>query len=85
MEMGVGVEYVTTCLRILDIPGGRSSIVQHVLKVMDNKIGPIIQDMSYKPNNQNSEGGVLLKLEHNFDLWYKLTEYERIKRKRTIN
>ena len=40
--MVVGGKYMTTCLGILDIHGGKSNIVHHVLKLVDNEIGSII-------------------------------------------
>ena len=72
MVMGVGREETTTCLGILDFPGSNSNIGHHVLKFLDNNIGPIIQDMAYKEINQNSADEVLLTLEHGVDLLKKL-------------
>ena len=43
--MVVVEKYMTTCLGILYLPGGKSNIGNHVLNVFDNKIGPIIQYM----------------------------------------
>ena len=49
--MGVGGKYIIVLLGILDIPGFKYNIVQNVIKVMDNKIVPIIQEMDYKAIN----------------------------------
>ena len=48
MEMGVGWKETTTCIAILDILRGKSDIVHNMLKVVDNHIGPILREMSYK-------------------------------------
>ena len=45
MVISVDRKDTTTCLGTLDFPGGRSNIEHHVLKVVDNKIGPMIQYM----------------------------------------
>ena len=42
MAMDVGRKYTTTYLDILDLPGVGYNIGYHILKVVDNKIGPII-------------------------------------------
>ena len=42
MAMGVGRKDMITFLGILDLTGGKSNIGHHVLKVVDDKIGPII-------------------------------------------
>ena len=64
---------MTTCLRILDRNGFRSNIMHHILKVMVNMIGKIVQEGAYKKINQNTEDEVLLMLEHRVDLWDKST------------
>ena len=66
--MGVERKYIKTCLGILDHPGGRSNIRNHALKAVDNNIGPIIQDMTYKVINKTVEDEVILTLHHDF--WY---------------
>ena len=45
---------MTTCLGISDITGGKSNILYHVLKVVDDRIGPIILHMSHGEINQNA-------------------------------
>ena len=40
--IGVGGEEMTTNLGILDIPGVRYKIRQHAIKVVYEKLGPII-------------------------------------------
>ena len=57
----------------MDLPGFKLSIGYHVIKVVYNNTGPIIQEMDYKSINQNSEDGVLLKMEHDIEMWDKLT------------
>ena len=52
MDVG-GTYMITTFLVILDIPGVNSNIGNHVIKVMENKIGPTIRYMDYKYINQN--------------------------------
>ena len=46
MEIGVDRKDVTTRVAIFDLNGDSSNIGHYVLKVTDNKIGPIIQDMA---------------------------------------
>ena len=55
-------------LAYLDLPGGKYKIGHNVIKVVDNKIGPIIRDVDYKEINQNSEDGLLLMLEKYIDM-----------------
>ena len=64
MEMGVDGKDTKTCLGILDSPGNKSNIGHHILKVMNDKIVTIIQDIRHKEINQNKEDEVLLMLNH---------------------
>ena len=66
--MGVGMKYIKTCLVILYLTVGKGKIGHHVLTVVDNKVVPIIKEMSYKATYQNLEGEVLLILENDIDL-----------------
>ena len=70
-----------TFLGILGITGGKSKIGHHVLKVVDDKIGPIIWQMYYKSINKNTDYELPLKFEHNVELWENLIEYTIIKHK----
>ena len=45
MEMGVGGKYMTTCLGMFNLLVGKSNIVNYVLKVVNDKILTIIQEM----------------------------------------
>ena len=60
MEMSVDLKSITTWLGILDITVVIYKIGQHVLKVVDDQIGPIIWYMNHKAINQNAEDYVLL-------------------------
>ena len=48
MLMGICGKYMTTCIGILDIHGLKSKFGHHGLKVMDNKIVTITQELDYK-------------------------------------
>ena len=48
MEIGGGSKYTITCLGLLDITGIKFNIGHHVLRVVDKKILPIIQEMYYR-------------------------------------
>ena len=48
MAMCLGGKYMTTYLESLDLPGGKSNRLHHVLKVVDDKIRPIIQQVAQK-------------------------------------
>ena len=47
-EAGVDGKYMKTLLGILDMTGDKSKNIQYLLKVVDNKIGPIICYMDHK-------------------------------------
>ena len=64
MAMGVGGKYTTKLLGIFYLLGDKYNIEHHVLKVVDYKMIPIIQDLAHKPMYQNSEDELLLTLEH---------------------
>ena len=68
MEIDVGGKDMKICLEILDHTGSKSKIGQHVLKVVHDNIRTILQDVSHKEINQNTEDGLLLKLGHDVDL-----------------
>ena len=76
MEIGVRRKDMKKCTGILNLSGFKLNIGYHVIKVLDNNTGPIIKEMDYKSINQNSEDEVLLKMEHDIEMWEKLTEDE---------
>ena len=78
MEMGVVGKDMSTYLGILDTTRGKSNIGHHVIKVVDDKTGPIIWQMNNEEINQHTEDKAILKLEHGIDPWEKLIEDERI-------
>ena len=53
MEMDVGVKYRTTYLGILDLPRGKSDTGNNFLKVLDDKIGPVIRYLDNESTKTN--------------------------------
>ena len=62
-------------LGILDLHGGMSNIGHHVLKLVDDKIEPIIRYMDHKTINQKVEAEVILVLWDNYEPRDKLKYY----------
>ena len=66
------------------IPVGKSKIGYHVLKVVDDNIGPPIWHMDHEAINQSSEDEVILMLDHDVYLWDELTyiKWENLKKQK---
>ena len=54
MEMCLGGKDMTTYLGNLDLPVGKSNSLHNVLKIVDDKIRPIIQQVAQKSINLNA-------------------------------
>ena len=58
----------------MGIPVGKSNIVHHVLKVVDDKTFTRIQQVYFESINLNIEDEVLLELENRVEMWNNLTK-----------
>ena len=66
--MGVEDKDMKTCLGVLNLTVSKSNIGHHDIKVVYDKIGPIIQDTYHKSTKIFLEDEVLLMLEKNVDM-----------------